>query len=306
MTRTRSRVEDGAGERLEVLLETGPFHAALRAAIRRRNLTLDRLRCHLLRQGVSVAASSLSDWQHGHVRPGPATSLLVIRGLEQVLQLPRESLVRLLAMRGSAPGGLDEQDGPLGELLEQLPGAHELDLDVVTRQDKVLVDAERRATTVRIRQLVRARRDGVDRQVLRFFGDPGCDLDQVRLHSLENCRVGRVLRHSTAPVLIAELLFNEVLPAGDTWVIEYMIYDPTGERCEEYAHGVRRTEEHFLLEVRFDPRVRPVNCHSYVQIGLYEPRLRTADLVLSHYNAVHLAVSGGAAGVIGIAWSWPS
>jgi hypothetical protein len=308
MTRTRSRAADGVCERLEVLLETGPFHAALRAAIRRRNLTLERLRCHLLRQGVSVAASSLSDWQHGHARPGPATSLRVIRALEQVLQVPGESLVRLLAMRGSETeaGGLDEQDGPLGELLEQLPGAHELDLDVVTRQDKVLVDAERRATSVRIRQLVLARRDGADRQVLRFFGDPGCDLGQVRLHSLENCRVGRVLRHSTAPVLVAELLFNEVLRAGDTWVIEYMIYDPTGERCEEYAHGVRRTEEHFLLEVRFDPAMLPVDCHSYVQTGLYESRLRMADLVLNNYTAVHLAVSGGTAGVVGIAWSWPS
>lgn len=308
MTRMRSRAVDGVGERLEVLLETGPFHAALRAAIRQRSLTLERLRFHLLRHGVSVAASSLSDWQHGHVRPGPASSRRVVRALEQVLQVPGESLVRLLALRDAETDAdvLDEHDGPLGELLDQLPGAHELDLDVITRQDKVLVDAARRASSVRIRLLVRARRDGVDRQILRFFGDPGCDLGQVRLHSAENCRVGRVLRHPAAPVLIAELLFNEVLRAGDTWVIEYVLHDPTGECCEEYAHGVRMTEEHVLLEVRFDPAVLPVDCHSYVQIGLNEPRLRTGDLVLSNYNAVHLAVSGGAAGVIGIAWSWPS
>lgn len=301
MTRMRSRAEDG--ERLEVLLETGPFHAALRSAIRRRSLTLERLRCHLLRQGVSVAASSLSDWQHGHVRPG---SLQVIRALERVLRIPGESLVRLLATRGAEAGGLDEQDGPLGELLDRLPGARELDLDVITREDKVLVDAERRASRVRIRLLVRARRDGADRQILRFLGDPGCDLGQVRLHSLENCRAGRVLRHPAAPVLIAELLFTEVLRAGDTWVIEYVLDDPTGERCEEYAHGVRMTEEHLLLEVRFDPAMLPVDCHSYVRNGLYEPRLRTADLLLSNDNAVHLAVSGGAGGVLGIAWSWPS
>jgi hypothetical protein len=299
----RSRAEEGVGERLEVLLETGPFHAALRAAIRRRSLTLERLRCHLLRQGVSVAASSLSDWQHGHVRPG---SLQVIRALERVLRVPGESLVRLLEMRDAEVGGLDEQDGPLGELLDRLPGAHDLDLDVITRQTKVLVDAGRRASRMRIRLLVRARRDGVDRQILRFLGDPGCDPGQVRLHSLENCRAGRVLRHPTAPVLIAELLFTEVLRAGDTWVVEYVLDDPTGDPCEEYAHGVRKTEEHFLLEVRFDPAILPVDCHSYVRNGLYDPRLRTADLVLSNDNAVHLAVSGGAAGVLGIAWNWPS
>lgn len=306
MTRTHVRAADGVGERLEVLLETGPFHAALRAAIRRRSLTLERLRFHLMRHGVSVAASSLSDWQHGYARPGSASSLRVIRVLERVLQIPGDSLVRLLATGDSGTGLLDEQDSPLAELLDQLPGAHELNLDVVTRQDKVLVDAQRRASSVRIRLLVRARRDGVDRDFLRFIGDPGCDLDQVRLHSLEHCRVGRVLRHPTAPVLIAELLFTEVLGTGDTWVLEYVLHDPTGERCEEYAHGVRLTEEHCLLEVRFDPKVLPVDCHSYVRKGLYEPRLRTGDLVLSNDNAVHLAVSGGTAGVVGIAWSWPS
>ena len=308
MTRARSRTADGAGARLEILLETGPFHAALRAAIRRRSLTLERLRCHLRREGVSLSAASLSDWQHGHVRPGPASSGRVIRVLEQVLEVPGESLARLLAMRDAETeeSRLDEQSGPLGELLDRLPGARELDLDVVTKQEKVLVDVERRATGAWVRLLVRARRDGVDRKFLRFFGDPGCDLDQVRLHSLEHCRVGRVLRHPTAPVLVAELLFTEVLRAGETWVLEYALHDPTGEPCEEYAHGIRTTEEHFLLEVRFDPGMLPVDCHSYDRIGLDEPRLRRTDLALSNDNAVHLAVSGGAAGVIGIAWKWPS
>ena len=308
MTRARSRTAEGVGTRLEILLETGPFHAALRAAIRRRSLTLERLRCHLRREGVSLSAASLSDWQHGHVRPGPASSGRVIRVLEQVLEVPGESLARLLAMRDAhtEEGRLDEQGGPLGELLDRLPGARELDLDVVTKQEKVLVDVERRATGAWIRLLVRARRDGVDRKFLRFFGDPGCDLDQVRLHSLEHCRVGRVLRHPTAPVLVAELLFTEVLRTGDTWVLEYALHDPTGESCEEYAHGIRTTEQHFLLEVRFHPEMLPVDCHSYARIGLAEPRLRRTDLALSNDNAVHLAVSGGAAGVIGIAWSWPS
>jgi len=306
MARTRSRAAEGDCPGLEVLLETGPFHAALRAAIRRRSLTLERLRFHLMREGVSVSAASLSDWQHGHVRPGPASSGPVIRALERVLRVPRESLARLLAMRDrdTEQGGLDEQGGPLGELLDQLPGARELDLDVVTRQDKVLVDAERRASAARIRLLVRARRDGVDRQFLRYFGDPGCDLDQVRLHSLEHCRVGRVLRHPTAPVLVAELLFTETLRAGDTWVLEYAIHDPIGEPCEEYAHGIRTTEEHYLLEVRFHPEMLPVDCHSYARSGLGEPRVRMADLTPNKDNAVHLAVSGGAAAVTGIAWAW--
>jgi len=44
------------------LLYSGPFHEALRAAVRRRGLTLDRLRAHLARRGLIVGLSSLSDW----------------------------------------------------------------------------------------------------------------------------------------------------------------------------------------------------------------------------------------------------
>ena len=54
---------------LEALLRIGPFHSALRAAIRRRGLTLERLRLRLGQQDVAVALSTLSDWQQGRVRP---------------------------------------------------------------------------------------------------------------------------------------------------------------------------------------------------------------------------------------------
>ncbi|SEP51067.1 hypothetical protein [Amycolatopsis saalfeldensis] len=106
-------------------------------------------------------------------------------------------------------------------------------------------------------------------------------------------------------MLIGELLFTEALRTGDTWVLEYVVHDPTGEPAQEYAHAVRATEEHFLLEIRFDPAAPPAGCHSYTQAGLDEPRLSRTDLVLNKDNAVHLAVSDGTAGVVGIAWDWP-
>src|SRR4029450_7869746 len=94
----------GAGLRPDSPFGTGPFHAALREAIRERGLTLDRLRSHLARRGVSVALSSLSAWQHGNARPG-VSSFRAVRALEEVLRLPSGSLIHLLVM----PGG--ESDG---------------------------------------------------------------------------------------------------------------------------------------------------------------------------------------------------
>ncbi|HEU4425090.1 MAG TPA: hypothetical protein VFR67_21380 [Pilimelia sp.] len=298
-------------------LHTGPFHVALRAAIRDRGLTLDRLRWHLARRGISVALSSLSNWQHGHSRPEHPNSVRAVGALEDILRLPPTSLVRLLmtgdplaeaaADRGVARrrAGLDEAGGALAELLDALPGSRECQFDVLSRQDKVSVDTDRRGSQIWSRTVVRARSDGVDRYVLRYFGCRNGDMAQVRLHSLENCRLGRVRRHPSAPVLVAELLFDELLRAGDTWVFEESVYDPTGDPQTDHAFGFRHPVGSFALMVRFHPAALPVDCHAYAQLGLYDPRQRTADLTLNAHHAVHLVASNVTAGVLGVGWRWP-
>jgi hypothetical protein len=306
--------------RLDSPLETGPFHAALREAIRERGLTLERLRSHLARRGISVALSTLSDWQHGNRRPGGANSFLAVRALEEILRLPSRSLLRLLLLpdgeadceaqgRGRVPlrpvRGLDEHGGAIAQLLDRLPGARDRGVDILTQQHKVFIDAQRCSWLVWCRTVVRARRDGVDRYVVRYFGDEGCGIDQVRLVPLENTRLGRVERHRDAPVLVAELLFGEALRAGETWVFEHEVVDRTGQRCVEHGHGFLEPQDLYLLEVRFDPGALPVDCHAYAQPGLYDERRRTADLTLNNHHAVHLVVSGVSAGLVGIAWSWP-
>src|SRR4051794_30388853 len=115
------------------LLYTGPFHAALRAGIRERGLTLERLRWHLARRGIPIGLSSLSQWQHGHTRPGRDNSLRAVEALEEILRLPPGSLTRLLAVEDfparPRKEGLDESGGPLGELLDSLPGSRACDAD---------------------------------------------------------------------------------------------------------------------------------------------------------------------------------
>jgi transcriptional regulator with XRE-family HTH domain len=296
---------------LSSVLSTGPFHAALRAAVRARGLTLERLRSHLGRRGVAVGISSLSDWQHGRSRPGPG-SLPAVYALEQVLGLRADSLVRLLVApdpegaerTGRRRDSLDERTDVVAELLHGLPSGGQRNLDVLNRHDKVTIDASRRASVVWSRVIVRAREDGVDRFVLRYFGDAGCDVESVQLGLLENCRLGAVRRHATG-VIVAELLFDEVLSADQTWVFEKQIIDETGRPCTEHAHGFLRTEEQYVLEVRFDPARLPVDCHVFGQPGLHDERRRIADLTLNRYHSVHLHASAISAGLIGIGWSWP-
>jgi len=80
-----------AGPTLDVLLTTGPFDAALRAAVRARGLTLDRLRAHLARRGVPVALSTLSNWQQGKHRPAIIGSIRTVEALEDILAVRHRS-----------------------------------------------------------------------------------------------------------------------------------------------------------------------------------------------------------------------
>ncbi|WP_370025111.1 hypothetical protein [Planotetraspora sp. GP83] len=291
-------------EHVEVadLLLSGPFHHALRAAIRESALTLERLRCRIMQAGIPIALSTLSDWQQGNRRPGTERSIRVVEALEDILGLPPASLRNLLERSSTK---LDEREGALGELLDRLPGARSRDALIVSDQQKVALDRRGAAYRMWNRTLIRARRDGVDRHVVRYFGDPGCLIDDVILLPLENCRLGRVERHPSEPVLVAEFLFDATLRAGDTWVFEHGAVDYTGQPSNEYGYGFRHPVSQYVLEVRFHPERLPSGCYSYARHGLSGPLHRTGSLAMNPHHAVHLSAADVSPGVLGIMWDWP-
>ncbi|MCS7476862.1 helix-turn-helix domain-containing protein [Umezawaea endophytica] len=297
----RSRIDGG--------LPGGLFHVALRAAIRERGLTLERLRFHLARRGVSVGLSSLSNWQNGHSRPETPASLNAVRELERVLGVRPESLVRLVATGGrgqaartSAPRCADI--APVSDLLDGLLSAHNQDVEVISVQHKITVDAERCGTTLWSQLLVRAVHDGVDRYVVRYYGNPSCVPGLVVARGLANCRPGRFVPHPSAPGLVYELVFDHVLRAGETWVFESELVDPTAGVTTEFAYGFRNPTQQFLLQARFDPRAVPVRCHAFAQRDLEDGRHPTGALRLSEHHTVHLLASAVDSGVLGIGWRW--
>ena len=168
---------------LEALLRIGPFHSALRAAIRRRGLTLERLRLRLAQQEVPVALSTLSDWQQGRVRPISPKSLKAVSVLEDLLDVPSHSLLTLL-----------ERSGPSGwpdVIPGMVPGFNSYDLEVVARHDRVFVDAERRASRVHVKMVVRARTDGIDRFYAHYICDDPARATEVTHEPVRNCRLGQ-------------------------------------------------------------------------------------------------------------------
>ncbi|GLZ35599.1 hypothetical protein Lesp02_77860 [Lentzea sp. NBRC 105346] len=275
---------------------TAPFHIVLRDAIRQRGLPLDRLRSHLAQRGIRVGLATLSDWQHGRTWPHP-NSVRAIDALEDILNLPQRSLTGLLGTQQ----GLDEHSGPLGELLGSLPRARAWDLESLTEESTVVVGADHRAT-FRTRKLVRARRDGVDRAVVRFLRQPQQPVDQLLVTPIRNCSTGRLLRHPSNAAMVYELLFGQPLAAGETWLYEYEMR--SSSPCDEFAHGVVHPEGTYVVEVRFHPEELPSAVRGYIRADLYDDRRRVTELTLNTHHAVHLTSTGMTAGVLGIEWEW--
>ncbi|WPO74494.1 hypothetical protein [Streptomyces sp. KN37] len=300
---------------LAAALRTGPFHIALRTAIASRRLPLQRVRHHLAQYGIHVGVTSLSYWQQGARRPQRAESLRAVRALEEILQLPEESLIRLLARPGERADrerpaarsyrSLVEASDVLRALLVELGSPVDGGLHTIGHHERVRIGARRELVGRESQHAVRAHRDGVDRYVAIYHGDPGCAPDRVRVRALENCRTGRVRWHEGAGVLVAELLFDTRLRAGDTHLFAYGFDDGTAGTATEYVRGFTYAGGQYALQIRFDDQALPVRCHRFAQQSAAAPRGGRQELTLSgSHRSVHLVEPQVRAGLLGIAWDW--
>ncbi|GEC04203.1 hypothetical protein SSP24_18580 [Streptomyces spinoverrucosus] len=315
-TELDSALDTESDSELDTALRGGPFHVALRAAIAARGLPLQRVQHHLTRYGVKVGVTSLSYWQQGARRPQRPESLRAVRALEEILHLPEESLIRLLAEtaddRASArrPEGrsyrsLVEASGVLERLLTELGAPRDGGLHMLGHHERVRIGARRELLGCESHHVVRAHRDGVDRFVAVHHGDPGCAPDRMTVHALENCRTGRVRWHHETGVLVAELLFDTRLRGGDTFLFRYGVEDGTAGVSHEYVRGFGPAGGQYALQVRFDENALPVRCHRFTQQSAAAPRSGHQDLPLTgRHHSVHLVEPRVRAGIVGIGWEW--
>jgi hypothetical protein len=300
---------------LDSALRGGPFHVALRAAIAARGLPLQRVQHHLSRHGVKVGVTSLSYWQQGARRPQRPESLRAVRALEEILQLPDESLIRLLAKADDVTAGqhraarsyrsLVEASDVLERLLLELESPRDGGLHMLGHHEQVRIGPHRELLGRESQHVVRAHRDGVDRFLAVHQGDPGCAPERMSVHALENCRTGRVRRHPDTGVLVAELLFDTRLRAGDTFLFRYAVEDGTAGVSYECMRGFGPPGGQYVLQVRFDERALPVRCHRFTQHSAAAPRSGRQALPLTAlHHCVHLVEPRVRSGIVGIGWDW--
>ncbi|MFI9830524.1 hypothetical protein ACIHIX_22865 [Streptomyces sp. NPDC051913] len=300
---------------LDSALRGGPFHVALRAAIAARGLPLQRVQHHLSRHGVKVGVTSLSYWQQGARRPQRPESLRAVRALEEILQLPEESLIRLLAETEDSAAGqrpaarsyrsLVEASGALQRLLADLGSPMDGGLHTLGHHERVRIGGRRELLGRESHHIVRAHKDGVDRFLAVHHGDPGCIPERMRVHALENCRTGRVRLHHDTGVLVAELLFDMRLRAGDTFLFRYAIEDGTAGVSREYVRGFGPAGGQYALQVRFDENALPSRCHRFTQHSPAAPRSGRQELALTGlHRSVHIVEPRVRSGIVGIGWDW--
>ncbi|MEE1842166.1 hypothetical protein ABZ776_34680 [Streptomyces sp. NPDC007076] len=300
---------------LAQVLHTGPFHLALRTALSVRGLPLQRVQHHLAHRGVKVGVTSLSYWQQGARRPQRAESLRAVKALEEVLELPGNSLLRLLGTEGARPEAgrpaarsyrsLLESSGTVERLLTAMGSPVDGGLHTVGHHERVRIGPGRELRRRESQHVVRAHRDDIDRYLAVHRGDPGCDPGRVAVTAGENCRTGRVRWDRGTGVLVAELLFDTRLRAGDTYLFGYGFTDGTGGPSREYVRGFSFGGGQYVLQVAFDEAALPVRCRRFAQVSAGAPRGARTDLTLTgRHRTAHLVEQGVRPGLVGIDWDW--
>ncbi|WP_051367969.1 hypothetical protein [Hamadaea tsunoensis] len=292
-------------DELSVLLRTGPFHLALRAAIDARGLALQRIQHRLAEQGVSVGVATLSYWQSGRRRP---ESLPAVQALEGILGLAPGALTTLLGPRGVPAGGRRYADLMFsGDEIERIVG----DLDPATDgrlhtlmfSEEVELGADRSAVRRSCRQVLTAHQEA-DRYVTVVQGEPGCDAARLEIVPGLDCRLGRVRRSFAGGFLVAELIFDRLLRAGDTHVLDYEVVDRNGLPATEYWRGVRFPARLLVLRVRFHPEALPVRCYRFARKHAHGADVSREELTLSGHRTVHIVEPDLTPGIIGVHWDW--
>ena len=282
-----------------------PFATALRAAIARSGVTLERLASDLRARGAPVSLATLSYWCSGRSRPERAGSLAALAELEDLLGLPANGLRRLLPARrevepvaAAAPWHREDQ---VRDLLDRYDLRLDGQVSRLSAHDRVEIGPDRIKRVQRTRQVLRAEEDGVDRLVVVCWGD-GPDTPAPELVPVRNCSVGRVHVDHAAGLTSAELVFDRPLARRETIVVEHELRTaPPRPAALSHQRMSRLPVREYLVEVRFDPTALPHHCVQFSEMDGQE-RVKAVDLD-SEFTA-HALGMDLSPGRYGLRWSW--
>ncbi|MGP3984179.1 helix-turn-helix domain-containing protein [Streptomyces sp. KR80] len=297
-------------------LRTGPFELAMKLALRDSGLSLERIQHRLARRGLRISASTLSNWQTGRSRPERPDSIRALHVLEQLLELPRDSLLRLVGPRrprgrwtAHVPGSvrydaLFDDHARLTAILADVTQADDRRYLAVSAQDRVTLDADGRFRLIVVQQVITALVDGVESCSVFFHAEDGPVPEIVAMPV--GCRIGRRRTDPAAGIAVAEALLDCRLDRGDVFLLEYgfRFTDAVGDPADYYYRAFRKPCRQYLLRVEFDPAALPVRCFGFRATRIGAPFADSGPLACQRGRPAHLLAADIPPGIVGIRWEW--
>ncbi|MBB1254197.1 hypothetical protein H3146_12575 [Streptomyces sp. OF3] len=294
-----------------------PFARALRAAVARRGLPLQRLSSRLAERGLPLSPATLSHWQRGRSQPERGDSLAALTALESILGLDEGELSGLLGPQRPRGRSVTPPESPA--VLRRLYGTGSTQeaalggaafrefntgLRALTVRDTLVLDESRCVRRVLVQQVVRASRPGVDRlTVVHEVDDPRSLPVDVHVR----CgRLGEVRCDPAVSCAVVEVLFGRPLRVSETAIVEYeLAIDDCRTPSLFHERSVRPGLRELLLHVRFHPAALPLRCHRYHRPAADGPRGRLRRVELDASHTAHLLPGRCTVGFHGLAWQWP-
>jgi hypothetical protein len=264
---------------------------------------------------VSIAA--LSYWQSGKRQPERNDSLTALGELETILKLPAGSLLALLPPprpRGKQAASVQpitetvrfERDTLL-TLLAALGAPEALDqeqqLTLVGLHDRCQLGPDGGQRSITTRAVFEARTDGQDRWLLIYNSDDP-SAGPPALTTVRNCHLGRQQVDTANGLMVAELMFDQPIRRGETYLIEYELENagPPYPTCNRtHWREFRRPIREYLLEIHFNSATVPGRCQQFARpAGQKHPRMR--NLSLDACQSVHAVAIDFGPGLFGIEW----
>ena len=205
------------------------FAEVLTAAIQGRGLSLERIRARLDAAGVPVSIATLSYWQSGRSLPTRSRSYHTLVELERILNLePGHLTQHTHTADGRTRRELFEWQNvmPSRDLATQI--IEDLGIDMqgqltrVTMHDLLEVDADRKESSLEVRVVWRAERQGLHRWAVVNEQDTDTDGEQS-IEPLFGCVLGEVVEAPDRKLLVAEMLAPRPMQRGDLFTSEYRL-----------------------------------------------------------------------------------
>ncbi len=303
-----------SAQTLAEALRAGPFHEALRLAIRASGLTLERVEAKLRLRELPVSVATLSYWQRGQVKPRRAGSRLIVRALEDILSLPDGALLALL-------DGVDGA-GSSGDALARLavilqsPGIDQLALGAIDRvanytrpvsvRQQCFVSASRTLGAERTSAIRQAQHDDVDRTCFLLTRE---NRIMPTSWSSSSNQIGRASLDEASGALAVELLLEVPLSRGESCLIEYDVEYPREEVAEamwdrNWGFGSSAGLREYCITMRFSPEALPRRVVQFWQPPQSEKMRDIAEVPLAASGVAQFIAFDLPPGFVGLRWEY--